>query len=89
MLSDLLEVDKGVLQPFADSCHTTQRRALELFALEQTLSILQKTHVITGNSLNQRLRGRQLAERNTEMTENTSAEHSQAKIFHSNVLRIV
>ena len=40
MLPDLLKVDKRVLKPFANCCHATQRRLLQLLALEQRLSIL-------------------------------------------------
>lgn len=67
MLPDLLEVDKRVLEPLADCGHATQRRLLQLLALEKRLSVLEKTNIVTGDSLNQRLGGRQLTKSNTEV----------------------
>ena len=67
VLSDLLEVDKRVLEPLANCCHATQRRLLQLLALEQRLSILQETDVVTGNSLDQRFGGRELTKSNAEV----------------------
>lgn len=67
MLPDLLEVDKRVLEPLANCCHATQRGLLQLFALKERLSVLQKTDIVTGDSLNQRLGSRQLSEGDTEM----------------------
>lgn len=57
MLPDLLEVDKRVLEPLADCGHATKRSLLQLLALEQRLSILQETDVVTGDGLDQRLGG--------------------------------
>lgn len=68
MLSDLLKINKRILEPLADSCHATQAGALELFALEQTLAILDQAHVVAGNSLDERLCGVELTESDAEMT---------------------
>ena len=49
MLSDLFEIKQSVLQLLDRSCHTTQRRSLQLFALKQGLTELEQTDVISGN----------------------------------------
>ena len=67
MLPDLLKVDKRILEPLTNCSHATQRRLLQLLALEQRLSVLQETNVITGDSFDERLGGRKLAKRNTEV----------------------
>ena len=67
MLPDLLEVDERVLEPLADCGHATERRLLQLLALEERLSILEQTDVVTCDGLDQRLGRRQLAEGNAEV----------------------
>ena len=67
MLPDLVEVEKRVLQTLADGGHATKSSALELLALEQTLTILDETHVISGDGLDQTLCGVTLAEGNAEV----------------------
>ena len=57
MLPDLLKVDKRVLEPLADCCHATERRLLQLLALEQRLSVLQETNIVTSDSFDERLSG--------------------------------
>lgn len=41
MLTDLVEVEKGILQSLANGGHTTERGTLELLALKQRLSIFE------------------------------------------------
>lgn len=67
VLADLLQVDEGVLQTTGDGCHATEGSALELFALEQRLRILDKTDVIARNGFNQVLGGRDLTKGDTEV----------------------
>ena len=67
MLPDLVEVEKRVLQTLADGGHATKSSALELLALKQTLTILDETHVISGDGLDQTLCGVTLAEGNAEV----------------------
>jgi hypothetical protein len=57
MLANLLQVDKRVLEALADGGHASQSSALELLALEQRLSILQKADIVTSDGLDQRLCG--------------------------------
>jgi hypothetical protein len=47
MLAHLLKVDQRILHPLGYSGHSTQSGALELFALEQRLSILEQSYIIT------------------------------------------
>lgn len=67
MLAHLLEVEERVLQALADSGHATQGSALELLALEKRLAILQQTHVVARDSLDQVLGGGDLAQGNAEV----------------------
>jgi hypothetical protein len=48
MLPNLLEVDQRIFHSLCDGGHTTQGSTLELLALEQRLSILEQSHIITG-----------------------------------------
>lgn len=67
MLTDLVEVRQGVLQSLDQSGHATKRRSLELFALEQTLRVLQQPDVISRDGLDQVLGRRNLAKSHLEM----------------------
>jgi hypothetical protein len=67
MLANLVEIQKRVLQPLADSGHATKRSALQLLALEERLGILEQAHVISGDGLNKMFCGGQLTEGNTEV----------------------
>lgn len=67
MLPDLLQIYKLVLQLGRDRRHPTKRRPLQLLALIQALSILQQTHMISGNRLNQCLGACKLAECDAEV----------------------
>jgi hypothetical protein len=48
MLPDLLEVDQRIFHSLGNGGHTAQSGALELFALEQRLSVLEQANIITG-----------------------------------------
>lgn len=67
MLPNLLEVDERVFQSFADCGHATKRSPLQLFALEERLSILEQAHVITRDCLNQGLGCGELTKSNPEV----------------------
>lgn len=67
MLSDLFEVEKRILHALADGGHATESGSLELLALEERLTILEQTNVISGDGLNQMLGRRQLTESNSEV----------------------
>lgn len=67
MLPDLLQIDERVLQPLADSRHATKCCPFQLFALEQRLPVLEQTHVITRNRLDERLGSVELTEGNSEV----------------------
>lgn len=68
MLSDLLEIYERVLRPTAQNrSHTTEGRTLQLLASVQRVSILDQSHVVTGDLLNQVLGSRELGERYLEM----------------------
>jgi len=47
VLSDLLEVKEWVFQALADCGHTTKCRPFEMLALEQRLTILQQSNVVS------------------------------------------
>lgn len=55
MLSDLLKVYQGILQPLANGGHATKRGPLERLALEQRLCIFEESHIVSGDSLYQSL----------------------------------
>lgn len=67
MLTDLLKVDKGVLETLADGSHTTQGSALELLALEQRLGILDQADVVAGDRFDKMLSSRNLTQSDSEM----------------------
>jgi hypothetical protein len=47
MLPHLVEVDERILKAFADCGHATQRRSFQLFGLEEALSILDESDIIS------------------------------------------
>lgn len=51
MLPHLLEVEKRIFESLADGGHTTKGSSLQLLALEQRLSILQKSNVVSSHGL--------------------------------------
>lgn len=57
VLADLLQVDERIFQTSADGGHTTQRSALELFALEQRLRIFNQTDVVARDGFDEVLGG--------------------------------
>ena len=67
MLSDLLQIYKRVFKALADGSHSSQSCALELLALEKTLTIFDKTHIVTGDCFDQRLCRAQLSQSNPEV----------------------
>ena len=67
MLTDLVEVDKRVFKSAADGCHTTESSTLELLALEERLSILEKSDIVAGHSFDQMLGRGELTKSDTEM----------------------
>ena len=67
MLSNLVQVEERVFQSLDNSGHATQRGPLELLALEEGLSVLEKSDVISGNGLDQVFRSRKLTQGDPEM----------------------
>ena len=67
MLADLVEVDKRVFKSAADGGHTTESSTLELLALEERLSILEKSDIVAGHSFDQMLGCGELTKGDTEM----------------------
>lgn len=67
MLPHLFKIDERVFETLADGGHATQRRAFELFALEQRLAIFEQTNVIARNRLYQSLGRVQLTKCDSEM----------------------
>jgi hypothetical protein len=67
MLSDLIKIQEGVLEALDKGSHATQGSLFQLLALEQRLSIFEKSHVIAGDRLNEMLGGRQLTKGNLEV----------------------
>lgn len=67
MLSNLVQVEERVLQSLDNGGHATQRGPLELLALEERLSVLEKSDVISGNGLDQMFRSRKLTQGDPEM----------------------
>ena len=53
----MLKVEQWVLQPLRNSCHSPERSALELLALEQRLSIFEKAHIVSGYGFDEMFRG--------------------------------
>lgn len=71
MLPDLFQIHKRILQSLANCCHPPQSRTFKLLALKQTLTILDKAHIVARNGLDQGFRSVQLPEGNTEVTNMT------------------
>lgn len=67
VLANLLEVEERVLQTLADGGHATESSTLELLALEERLTVLDETDIITGDCLDQVLSGGQLTEGDAEV----------------------
>lgn len=67
MLSDLLKINQGIFQSFADRGHPTKGSAFEGLALEERLRILEKSYVVSCNGFDQPLCCRQCSEGNFEM----------------------
>lgn len=67
MLPDLLEVDEGILQSLADCGHATEGSSLQLLALEERLTVLQKTNVVARDGLDESFRSRELTKSNSEV----------------------
>jgi hypothetical protein len=67
VLADLVKIKKRIFQSATNGCHTTKCGTLELLALEQRLRILEKTNIVSGDSLDQMLSSRKLTEGNAEV----------------------
>lgn len=67
MLANLVKIEERVLQSSADSCHSTQCSTLELFALEERLSIFKETDIISRHNFDKMLCRRQLAKGDLEV----------------------
>lgn len=61
MLSNLVKIQKGILESSTDCGHATKRSTLKLLTLEQRLSIFEKAHIITRDNLNEMFGSRQLS----------------------------
>lgn len=78
MLPDLLEVLEGALETAGDGGHAAEGGALELLALEERLSVLDETDIVTGDLLDQVLGGRELAEGDPEVVRVVEGVHEGA-----------
>lgn len=67
MLSNLFKIDERIFQPSTDSSHPPKSGALELFALEEGLSIFEEPDVVARYGLNQMFCGGQLPKRDPKM----------------------
>lgn len=67
MLSHLIEIDQGIFQSPADGCHSSQRGALKLLALEERLRIFEQANIVARHNLNQVFGCRQLSESDAKM----------------------
>lgn len=67
MLSDLIEVEKGIFQSSANGGHSSQSGTLKLLALEERLGIFEEAHIIARHDFDQVLCGGELAKRYPEM----------------------
>jgi hypothetical protein len=67
MLAHLIKVKKGVFKSAANRGHASQRRTLQLFALEERLRVFEESDIVSGHNFDQMLCGGELTKRNTEM----------------------
>ena len=67
MLSDLIEIQKGIFETLDEGGHATECSSFQLLALKERLAILDQPNIVSGNSLDQVFGGRELAESDAEM----------------------
>lgn len=78
MLSNLLEVLEGALQPARDGGHSTKGSTLELFALEERLGVLDEADVVAGDLFNEVLGGGELTEGDAKVVGVVEGVHERA-----------
>ena len=67
MLAHLIEVQERIFQSPANCSHSTQGRTLELFALEERLSVFEKSNIIPRYNFDEMFCSGQLTECDAEM----------------------